>query len=156
MATIEQLYNFEPLIESASVAILSSSYGLTNVYTSMDDTVNLPYPRIEINSQKGTPTGHKFVSGSNSFYDHSFNTMLAIYIVSDRAETNVNQHRDMVTKAIVALTDNVNYIPYMDMHYIYQSNLSNQGYQMRNEADTQFDETAVTLDQIIIIKPQFF
>lgn len=156
MPTLQTLIDIEPVIESASAYILSASYGRTNVYTSMQ-----PYtasmPRIEITCQRGAPTGHKFVSGSNDFYDMAYNAVLSVYVVSDRAKTNVTTHRALVNDVAVALTNNYNFntgslLPY---HYLHRSDISNQAYALRAEEDATFDETGITIEQIVYIKPQY-
>lgn len=160
MATLQQLQTIEGYVETSSLYILSSSFGYTNVYTSLDESVNAPYPRIELSCLKGSPTGHKFVSDSNDFYDHSYNAQLNVYVVSDRADTRLSEHRTILSNIITALSDNRNFTSAsgMPMHYMFKSDFSNQGYQIREEANDgpTYDESAVTFEQIVIIKPQFF
>jgi hypothetical protein len=83
-----------------------------------------------------------------------------VYIVSDRADTSVTQHREIVGNVVTALGDNVNFISASAMiyHYTHRSNFSNQGFEMGDEAENGsiFDRTGITFDQMIIIKPQFW
>jgi hypothetical protein len=158
MPTLRELQNVSPLVEQAAAYILSSSFGYTNVYTTADDDVNAPFPRIEVSATRVGPTGHKFVSGSNSFYDHSYNVQMSVYVVSDRAETSASQHKLIAGNVGIALGDNTNYISASSMpyHYMLRSDLQNEAYQVRDDENATYDQTAMNFEQVVIIKPQFF
>jgi hypothetical protein len=152
MANVTTLYDIQPVIESAAMAILSSSAGITNVYLSRNDNSDRPTPRVEVQCVLGTPNGHVYLSSSREWWHDQFECQVNALVTTDRAFSEVS-HSTYVSKVRSTLYNNklYNTASLLPNHVLLRPQMNGAQYTIDEERN--MDMTAIGTNFIVAIKP---
>lgn len=150
MVTISTIYNIQPVMESACVSILSSSLGITEVYTSRNSGSRDEFPYVRVGYSGQAPTGIVHISGSQHF-DAMWNANLAVQVVTERANTNY-RHNTYVSQIMDILSrNNLFNTGLMPNHYVVYNKPTS--YSTTQDEDGFFDASIIQFNVRIYANP---
>lgn len=152
MPNISTLMNFQPVVESAAASVISSSVGITSVYTIRGDGEDRPTPRVELQCLVGQPNGHVYLSSSREYWHDQYSVAIQALVTTHRAANEIS-HSTYVSDLRTSLTNNklLNTASLMPNYVLLNPRLGGAAHNF--DQDANLDKTALSVEYILCILP---